>query len=138
NLSLSGEGVPPEMKLSTRGRDARIKQSARCRTSRTASGSGRGCAMAGAEVASRPAAARKMVERFIGRLRRRGTGREKPTPALARPQSGDKRLFGRFQHLPGAPARGDTALELGTEMADEALDRPGGGVAQRADRVPLD
>src|SRR5258707_15080233 len=29
-------------------------------------------------------------------------------------------------------------LHLRAEMADQALDRPGGGVAQRADRVALD
>ena len=35
-------------------------------------------------------------------------------------------------------ARADAALHLGTEMADQALDRPGRRVAQRADRVALD
>src|SRR5882757_3522234 len=35
-------------------------------------------------------------------------------------------------------ARADAALHLGTEMADQALDRPGRRVAQRADRVTFD
>src|SRR3546814_20117656 len=37
-----------------------------------------------------------------------------------------------------APAFGDAAFEFGAEVADQALDRPGGRVAQRADRVALD
>ena len=35
-------------------------------------------------------------------------------------------------------AAGDAALDLGPEMADEALDRPGGGVAQSTDGVAFD
>src|SRR5205085_5022442 len=35
-------------------------------------------------------------------------------------------------------ALGDPALELGAVVADEALDRPGGGVAQGADGVAFD
>ena len=36
------------------------------------------------------------------------------------------------------PALGDAPLELGAEVLDQALDRPGGGVAERADGVALD
>src|SRR3954471_24205453 len=43
----------------------------------------------------------------------------------------------RLQHAL-ARALGDAALELWAEMPDQALDRPGGGVAQRADRMALD
>src|SRR6185503_6730910 len=35
-------------------------------------------------------------------------------------------------------ARADAALHLGPEMLDQTLDRPRRGIAQRADRVPLD
>ena len=37
-----------------------------------------------------------------------------------------------------ALARHDAPLELGPEMADQALDRPGRRVAERADGVALD
>src|SRR3972149_11212601 len=43
--------------------------------------------------------------------------------------------------LPRRPAQWrleDTALQLGPEMPDQPLDRPGRGVAERADGVPLD
>ena len=33
---------------------------------------------------------------------------------------------------------GDAPLELGAEMPDQPLDRPGRGIAQGADRVALD
>src|SRR5687768_445286 len=33
---------------------------------------------------------------------------------------------------------GDAALEFGAEVLNQALDRPGGGVAQRADGVAFD
>src|SRR3546814_4754256 len=36
-----------------------------------------------------------------------------------------------------APAFGDAAFEFGAEVQDQALDRPGGGVPRRADRVAL-
>ena len=45
--------------------------------------------------------------------------------------------FRRLQHA-AAGALGDAALELGAEVLDQALDRPGGGVAQRADGVAFD
>src|SRR3954471_917320 len=41
-----------------------------------------------------------------------------------------------FQH--SALPLDDAPLELGAEVADQALDRPGGGVAERADGVALD
>src|SRR5690242_17732639 len=48
------------------------------------------------------------------------------------------RLLRRHAHRSARLIGGDALFHLWSEMADQALDRPGGGVAQRTDRVTLD
>src|ERR1044072_4674421 len=52
-------------------------------------------------------------------------------------RKGSGASLGRRLQRFGAPGD-DAPLELGAEVADQALDRPGGGVAKRADRMSFD
>ena len=64
--------------------------------------------------------------------------RDRPCRARSLPILSCARCRASFRRLPHAGARGDAPFDLGTEMADQALDRPGRRVAQRADRVAFD
>src|SRR5204863_2242454 len=61
------------------------------------------------------------------------SGRFAPLPAACKAR---RLLFGRFER--SLAPLDDAPLELGAEVADQALDRPGRGVAEGADGVALD
>src|SRR5215217_4441237 len=89
-----------------------------CCSSSTSMAQVRACAEA--EAAARAAAARAQVPMLLWR-------------SIA--------LLRRHERRLGMRVRGvvvDAALDLAAEVADQPLDRPGGGVAERADGVALD